>query len=181
MNRALHRALVGCGALFFALACKREAPSGAVPATSAGSAQAAAAPSAAPSAARPWYAGSWAGTYDAGLTPAEAAPGALREWAKDDGKAASGKGTLELTIDDHGLASGQANGPLGAHAVNGSADADTLRLALAPKEVDDLKAFRGAVVVKRDGDVLRGTLRAGSGDGVTLRQANLELRRKPPP
>jgi hypothetical protein len=175
------RALVCCGALLLALACKREAPSGAEPTTSAGATQAATAPSAAASAARPWYAGSWTGTYDAVLVPAEAAPGALREWAKDDGKAASGKGTVELTIDDHGLASGQANGPLGAHAVNGSADADTLRLALAPKETEDLKAFRGAVVVKRDGEVLRGTLRAGSGDGVTLRQANLELRRQSAP
>jgi hypothetical protein len=177
----LTRALVCCGALLIALACKREAPDGAEQRTSAGSAPAATAPSAAPSAARPWYAGSWTGTYDAVLTQAEAAPGALREWAKDDGKAASGKGTLELVIDDHGMARGQANGPLGAHAVNGSADADTLRLALAPKETDDLKAFRGAVVVKRDGEVLRGTLRAGSGDGAMLRQANLELRRQPAP
>jgi hypothetical protein len=165
--------------LILLAACKRETPSAPAEALSGAVSQAAPAPSAAPTAARPWYAGTWSGTYDAVLAKAEAGPGALREWAKDDGKAGAGKGTLELTVDERGLANGQADGALGAHAVSGSADADSLRLSLAPKQAEDTKAFRGAVVVKRDGDVLRGTLRAGSGDGVTLRQANLELRRAP--
>jgi hypothetical protein len=69
---------------------------------------------------------------------------------------------------------------LGAQTVTGNADAETLRLALAPKQADDPKAFRGTVVVKRKAEVLQGTLRAGSGDGTTLRQASLELRRATP-
>lgn len=167
-------------ALLLSFACKREAPE-ASPTDVSSAAAAVAAPSAAASAARPWFAGKWNGTYDAVPNPPAPAPGAPREWSKDDGKSGAGKGTLELSIDDHGIATGRADGALGAQAVSGTADGETLRLALTPTELADLKAFRGAVVFLREGDVLRGTLRAGSGDGATLRRADIELRRQPGP
>jgi hypothetical protein len=165
--------------LLLSAGCQRESSS--TGASTAAVAPAPPASSVAPAKARPWYAGTWSGTYDAVSNQPEPGPGALREWAKDDGQAAIGKGTLELTVDDEGVARGKASGPLGAHAVSGSADSDTLRLVLAPETTADAKSFRGAVVVKREGELLRGTLRAGSGDGATLRRAGLELRRQPPP
>jgi hypothetical protein len=163
-------------------ACKREAASDAASSPdAAASSVAASAPSAAPKTAGPWYVGAWIGNYEAQAGEPDKGPGALREWAKDDGQRAAGKGSLELTIDAQGIASGEAEGALGAHAVSGSADADSLRLALAPKsDTEPVKAFRATAVVKRDGDVLRGTLHAGSGDGITLRRASLELRRAGP-
>jgi hypothetical protein len=168
-------------ALFCLLAsCKRDAPS-ADPASVAPSA-AAPQPSV-PAKEKPasaWYAGTWTGTYDAALNKLEPAPGALREWAKDEGQASTGKGTLKLTVDAGGVATGEADGVLGPQIVTGNADAETLRLSLAPKQMDDLKGFRGTVVVKRNPEVLQGMLRAGSGDGTTLRQASLELRRATP-
>ena len=163
------------------VACKREPASEAAPNASAGASVAAVVPSAAPKPAAPWYAGTWSGNYSASAAEPDTAPGALKDWAKDDGKHAAGQGSLKLTIDEQGLASGDAEGALGAQAVSGSADSDTIRLALAPKAAgDELKAFRATAVVRREGDVLRGTLHAGSGDGVTLRKASVELRRAGP-
>jgi hypothetical protein len=162
-------------------ACKRDAASDAAASANAPAASAASATSAAPKAAGPWYAGAWIGDYDAAASEADKAPGALREWAKDDGKQATGKGSVKVTVDEQGVAQGEADGALGAHAVSGSADADSLRLALSPKgDADPIKGFRAIAVVKREGEVLRGTLHAGSGDGVTLRRALLELRRAAP-
>lgn len=164
-----------------ALACKGQAGSGTSAATSAVASAAASAPAAPPKPELPWYAGTWSGSYTASAGEPDTGPGALREWSKDDGKAAVGPGTLKLVIDEKGVASGDAEGALGAHSINGSADTEMLRLALAPKTAtNELEAFRATAVIKRDGDVLRGTLHAGSGDGKTLRQASLELRRAAP-
>lgn len=139
------------------------------------------APSAsAPPKERPWYAGTWSGSYEAVQQPAEKMPGAVREWAKDDGTAASGKGTLRLTVDDSGQVSGTSEGPLGALAITGVADEDALRLSLAPSGTTDLRAFRGTLVAKSEGDAARGTLKAASGDGHVLRTATAELRRTTP-
>lgn len=166
------RALLGA---LLVLACRRESADGepALPSSGPSAAAASAAPQVP---ARPWYAGAWSGSYEAALNKPEPAPGALRDWAKDDGSTAAGKGTLNLTVDDQGAVSGTADGPLGAQRVSGTVDGEALRLALSPQAAE-LKAFRGTVVAQRDGDVLRGTLRAGSGDGANLRQGPLELRR----
>jgi hypothetical protein len=162
-----------------ALGCKNEPK----PSESSGSAEPA--PSAAPVASvapkkeAPWYAGSWTGSYEAAQNKLDPAPGALREWGKDDGTKGSGKGTLKLSIDEKGVLQGESEGALGSHAVTGTADAETIRITFEPKKPGDLTTFRGTAVVRRDGEAVRGPLKAGSGDGTTLRQANLELRRAP--
>ncbi len=160
-----------------ALGCKKEPqPSGAAASAASSAPLASAAP---PQKVLPWYAGAWTGSYEAAQNKLEPAPGALREWGKDDGSKGSGKGTLKLSIDEQGVLQGESEGALGNHTVTGTADAETIRITFEPKQPGDLTTFRGTAVVRRDGDAVRGPLKAGSGDGTTLRQANLELRRAP--
>jgi len=161
------------------VACKGEPKATEASGSSAQAASAAPVASAPPKKELPWYAGTWTGSYEAAQNKLDPAPGALREWGKDDGSKGSGKGTLKLSIDEQGNLQGEAEGALGTQAVTGTADAETIRISLEPKQPGDLTSFRGTAVVRRDGDAVRGPLKAGSGDGTTLRQANLELRRGP--
>jgi len=163
-----------------ALVACRKAPSSndAVPRASVEPAEAAPVASA-PPVEPPWYVGTWSGGYEATLQPVEKMPGAVREWAKDDGTQASGKGTLTLTVDDSGRVSGASEGPLGALAITGVADENALRLSLAPREEASVGAFRGTLVATSQGDAVRGTLKAASGDGLLLRSGAVELRRSP--
>ena len=162
-----------------ALGCKNEAKPTAGTGSAAPATSAAVASAAPPAKQLPWYAGSWTGSYEAAQNKLDPAPGALREWGKDDGSKGAGKGTLELTIDEQGILQGKSEGALGSHAVTGTADAETIRITFEPKEPGNLSSFRASAVVRREGDAVRGPLKAGSGDGTTLRQANLELRRAP--
>lgn len=159
-----------------AFAC-REAP--APDARSTASAVAAASVPALPSAAavvRPWYEGTWTGSYNASLHRIELELGGVRAWKDDDGKAASGPGSVQLSVSKDGVVSGEAEGPLGPLGVTGSADDGALRLVFAPRG-GELDAFRGAVVAVRKGDSVSGTLRASSGDSLTVRSAAVELTR----
>ena len=152
------------------LACRREE------APPAPSASVVAPPSAAPKP-KPWYEGTWSGSYVAEQLKLPEEPGAVREWKKDDGTASSGKGSVNLSVDAEGRAAGEAEGPLGALAVSGSVDGESLRLAFAPNGSGAATDFRGVLVAAREGDALKGVLRASSGDSLTVRSAQVELRR----
>jgi hypothetical protein len=177
MTRGISRLrLVGALVLVIASSgCRKESAPAAV-----GSALASAVASAPPPKPKPWYQGKWSGKYTAALQPIEPLPGTVREWKLDDGGAASGSGTLELELDERGVASGKAQGPLGALAVNGNVDEETVRLTLEPGAPAGDKDFRGVLVARREGAVLRGTLRASSGDSLTVRVAEVELARVEP-
>jgi len=149
------RLALGAGlALTSALGCKAHAndappsPSSTAAVGAAPSASAALSPAAKPSS-KPWYAGAFAGTYDAKLLPVDVKVGAIREWAKDDGKAKSGPGKLTLQIDEAGIVDGTSEGALGTGHVSGKVEDDTLRLQLLP---NDDSAMRGVLVASRDGD-----------------------------
>lgn len=161
------------------LACQREtapAPTASSAALTAPSASA----SAAPAAPKPWYEGKWSGKYTSALNRIELEAGGVKDWKLDDGGVASGEGKIELAVDAEGVARGKAEGPLGSLAVIGSADEDTLRLSFEPGAPSGDKDFRGMLVAKRDGAALRGTLRASSGDSLTVRVAEVELARAEP-
>lgn len=164
-------------ALAATLACK--APAGdAAPAPSAATSAAApasATPVAAKPSSKPWYAGAFSGAYEAKLQPVDVKVGAIREWAKDDGKAASGAGKLTLQIDDAGIVDGTSEGALGAGHVSGKVEDDTLRLQLLP---NDDSAMRGVLVASRDGDGFKGSIEASSGDSTQVRQAPIELKKQ---
>ena len=124
---------------------------------------------------KPWYSGSFLGSYDAKLAPVEVKVGAVKEWAADDGKAASGPGKLELKIDDAGLVDGTSAGVLGASHASGKVEDDTLRVVLAP---NDTSGFHGVLVATKDGDGFRGSIEASSSDSLRVRQASIELKKQ---
>jgi len=126
--------------------------------------------------AKPWYSGEFQGAYEAKLAPVEVKVGAVREWSKDDGKAASGPGKLELKISDDGSIDGTSEGALGASHASGRIENDTLRVVLSP---DDTKGLRGVLVASKDGDGFKGSIEASTGDSLTVRQAPIELKKKP--
>lgn len=176
MSPRCYSALGWCSLLL--LSCQREpAPSRGASTSSASSA--APSPLAAPSAraaAKPWHEGSWSGNYEAELHQLETERGGVREWKKDDGVLAAGKGTLHVSVDPEGNATGEAEGPLGPLSVSGRVEDDSLALMLAPMGGGP-ELFRGLLVARREQEVLRGTLQVSTGDSLKARKARVELRR----
>ncbi|HYP91003.1 MAG TPA: hypothetical protein VEQ59_22715 [Polyangiaceae bacterium] len=176
MNQRRIIASLACSGVLFALAvvgCK--APS------SDPSPSASAAPAAlerrAPAPAvkeKPWFSGGFSGQYQAKVAAVEVKVGALKEWAKDDGKLSSGPGKLELTIDEAGLVDGTSEGALGAGRVSGRVEGDTLRVQLSP--TDD-SGLHGVLVAPREGDGFKGSIEASSGDSLRVRTASIELKK----
>jgi len=170
----------GWAVLAFAMAaCKTEAPE---PVAGSAAPSAPALATAVPSApARPWYAGSWSGEYSAKPFKVEPGPGAVKEWAKDDGAKASGPGKLTLRIDDAGAVEGQGDGALGPLEASGQVDGDTVRVTLrAGGAAADGAAFFGMLLGSRAGDAIQGRIQASSGDSLTVREARVELKKQNP-
>jgi hypothetical protein len=156
--------------------CKSPA-SGAAPSAKSEPSVAAAVP-ALPSAAaksKPWFAGEFSGQYQAKLAPVEVKTGAVREWASDDGKLASGSGKLSLEVSDDGSVQGASEGALGAGSASGKIEEDTLRVVLSP---NDTTGLHGVLVASRDGDGFKGSIQASSSDSLQVRQATVELKRQ---
>ncbi len=169
--------LAACLALAPASGCKTQA-SDATPRTSSGaSTQASAAPVASVAAAKtkPWFAGGFAGSYDAKLAPVEVTVGAVREWKSDDGKLSSGPGKLSLQVDDDGTVDGSSEGALGADLARGKVEDETLRVVLLPT---DPSGLHGVLVATRDGEGFKGTIQASNSDSLRVRSASVELKRQ---
>src|SRR6187402_2350741 len=174
--RGLVSAAAVSGLLFGLPSCKTS-KSDAAPSPSASAASAArTAPAAAQAPAKPWFVGDFVGQYQARAAKVEIKVGAVKEWAKDDGKLASGPGKLTLRIDDHGQVDGTSEGALGAGQVNGKVEDDTLRVQLSP--ADD-SGLHGVLVASRDGDGFKGSIEASSGDSLQVRSAAIELKKSP--
>lgn len=164
-------------ALFLLLmtACQN-APKGeaSASATPLASVSASAAPAAAPAAQKPWFEGDWQGRFEAALFRIELPSGGVKEWKTDDGKQASGAGELSLTVSADGTVSGSAKGALGELTVSGRFEGDRAALTLVPATPG---GFQGVVLATRDGDTLKGTLNASSGDSLQVRRAEVTLSR----
>jgi hypothetical protein len=138
----------------------------------------------------PWYVGTWQGSFEVGVYRIPEQPGAVRNWAKDDGGVGTGRVSLSVTLDESRTAHGRAEGALGTLSASGELDAETLRLRLTPaaEQTPDAQApdagprFSGFVIATRQGEAFVGNLRASSSDSFTVRSAKLELSKalKPP-
>lgn len=167
-------AFIAGSVLFGIASCKTPAGDPA-PVPSASVAAAVGSAPAAPAArAKPWFAGGFAGQYQAKAAAVEIKVGAVKEWLKDDGALSSGPGKLSLQIDDAGQVDGTSEGALGAGHVSGKVEDDTLRVQLSP--ADDT-GLHGVLVATRDGDGFKGSIEASSGDSLRVRTAAIELKK----
>jgi hypothetical protein len=141
----------------------------------AASVAAASASAAARAPAKPWFAGSFAGQYEAKQSPVDVKAGAVREWKSDDGKLSSGPGKLTIRVADDGLVDGSSEGALGSSRLSGKVEDDTLRVELSPS---DETGLRGVLVASRDGDGFKGSIEASTGDSLRVRQASVELKKQ---
>ncbi len=137
------------------------------------SAQASAGPPPKP---KPWYEGSWSAEYDAThyLIEMEAKEGAIRNWKDDDGKSGSGKGKINLTIDEAGDVSGKLTGALGEMDATGSVEGEVLSVRLTPVD-ESAKITTAFFLADKKGEALEGKLQASSGDSLVVRDAKLKL------
>jgi hypothetical protein len=121
-----------------------------------------------------WFEGAWQGGFQAELFRVELAVGGVKEWKQDDGKKASGAGTLALDVAADGTASGHASGALGELAIVGRVEGDRAALQLASLEAD---GFHGVILATQTAEGMKGTLSASSGDSLQVRQAAVTLTR----
>ena len=170
-------------ALVVVVACagceKSSAPAPPAPSASAPAAPLNVAPAASASAQpNSLFTGEWSGTYQARQYRIEMTKpqGAVKNWAEDTGKEHAGQGKLSLRIAGDDSVSGSSSGPLGELNASGALDGDVLRVRLTPVTATE-RAFSGWLLAKREGEMLKGRLQAGSGDSYTVRDAPVELRR----
>ncbi|MBX3184814.1 MAG: hypothetical protein KF915_19480 [Polyangiaceae bacterium] len=136
---------------------------------------ASAVPSAPPPPPLPWFVGTWSGEYEAKhfLIEMEAKDGAVLHWKRDDGGTYSGKGELELSIDEEGVVFGVLTGPLGEFTATGTLEEELLSVQLMPRPGTQVTS--ALLMGKREGEGFKGTLRASTGDSLTVRQAEVSL------
>jgi hypothetical protein len=124
-------------------------------------------------------AGAWEGKYEAKKGRVDM-PKNIKDDARnaDDGKAASGPGTVELTIAADGEVTGKSHGALGAAGVRGMIDGKMLRASFVPNDPLALRAMTGVLVGIVKGDVIEAELRVAGPDALVVRQANFEIKKK---
>ena len=121
---------------------------------------------------KPWFSGAFSGRYTAERQVVDIKVGAVREWGKDDGKQASGPGTLTLQIDDDGVVDGTTSGPLGSGRASGKVEDETLRVQLTPS---DEAGLHGVLIAQRAGTGFKGAIQASTGNSLQVRQATVDL------
>lgn len=142
----------------------------------------AAAPSAAPKApARPAdpLAGRWEGAYEA-KKGAVSLPPKVKDkgLAGDDGKAASGAGTVEIGVGADGTVMGKIGGALGACTVHGKAEEGVVRAQITPDDPRAPGAMTGVLMGKLEGETIRAEIQVAGPDATVVRQASVTLKRK---
>lgn len=129
-----------------------------------------------------WYVGTWKGDFAAArrastTTTKEGGPGA---WEKDNGQKLSGPGALEIVVDGNGRVSGTLKGALGELGLRGQIDGEELRANLVANSEDPAAIHHGTLILAHESDTLTGRLSAGSGDALTMRQADVALKKATP-
>jgi hypothetical protein len=135
------------------------------------------------SSARPGHphAGRYAGSFEAAKAEVPLDEGvSYPTWTDEDGKAVSGTGKLELTVDDAGAVTGKANGALGALTIAGRVEGDVLSATLRPEDPNAADAMTGTLVGRLDPAGMKGQLRASSRDGNVARKATATLKKSTP-
>jgi hypothetical protein len=129
-------------------------------------------------AARP-LAGTWRGAFEA-KKGSVALPAKVTDkaWAKDDGKAASGAGKVELELKPGGAVAGTITGALGPATLSGHYDETTVRATVVPDDPTAANAMTGVLVgLVREG-AIAAEIRVAGPDATVVREAKAELERK---
>lgn len=123
--------------------------------------------------------GVWEGSYEA-RKGSVGLPTKVRDkgLATDDGKAASGPGTIEIFVLANGDVRGRGKGALGACTFTGRAEDGMVRATLMPDNPRDPEAMTGVLVGVLKGDVIRGEVQAAGPDATVVREAVVELKRR---
>jgi len=125
----------------------------------------------------------FAGSYVAKLGPVDPpADSKEKAWTQDPGTEATGKGTIELSVEGAGPSptaprkvTGDAKGPLGALSISGTFDGHELRANLSPKDQGP-NAMTGFMTLMAEGTTaLKGALRVSNGNARIVREASVEL------
>jgi hypothetical protein len=101
---------------------------------------------------------------------------ALRQ--KDDGKTATGAGTVMLTIEPSGELRGTAKGALGAAALVGKVEDGLIRASVLPDDPKAPDAMTGILVGKLKDGAIQAELRVASPDAILVRESAVELKRR---
>lgn len=119
----------------------------------------------------------WTGKYVAQVGEVNPPANARNKvWQKDPGTANVGDGTVEVSLDEKtGTVKGTATGALGELQLSGELDDTHLRANVAPKDPNAEDAMTGFLVLDREGDTFKGSLRVSDREGVIVREAKVEL------
>src|SRR5262249_32834053 len=96
----------------------------------------------------------------------------------DDGKAASGPGTVEITVTPAGDIHGKVTGAGGPASVTGEGDGTMIPAGVNPGEIHAPNAMTGTLVGPIKGEGVSAALHGGGPDGTVIREASFELKRK---
>jgi hypothetical protein len=126
----------------------------------------------------PWFEGSWQGHYTARVNRVElpepkAQLAAWREAGSNDGN-----GSLKLTIDPQGQLHGESSGALGNARLTGQVEEQRLLLRFRAQD-NETTGFWGTAVLNCEMRVCSGTLKASTGDSLSVRDAHVTLERRP--
>jgi hypothetical protein len=132
------------------------------------------------SATAPGLSGVWEGKYDAKKGEIALPPKVPEKtWKKDDGKTAAGAGSITLTIGPSGEVTGQSTGALGDLDLTGRVEGSIVRASVMPKDPTAPPSMTGVLVGMLKGDVIQADLKAAGPDASIVREAKVELRKKP--
>ncbi|WP_437723244.1 hypothetical protein [Sorangium sp. So ce861] len=132
----------------------------------------------APTGAPAWQ-GTWEGGYDAKkgsvVMPAKVKD-AVRQ--KDDGKQATGPGTVTLTIEPNGELKGTAKGALGDATLVGKVEDGMVRASVFPEDPRAPSAMTGILVGELKENLIAGRIRVTGPDAMLVRESPVELKKK---
>lgn len=185
VTRIASRALAACLAL---TACddagkpeKSPAPKASGSATTAAPASAAA-PTAAPSGtakAERGIEGTWEGSYEAKKLKVSLPPKVKdKALAADDGKKASGPGTIEMTVTAGGEVRGKIKGALGPGSLTGRIDEGEIHVSINADDPRADEAMSGVLQGSLKGDVFEAEIHVSGRDATVVRETKVELKRK---
>jgi hypothetical protein len=123
------------------------------------------------------FVGSWNGTYDA-KKGTVVLPKDVKEKSKDDGKTATGPGTVTLTVAPDGELKGTSNGALGNAKLTGTVEGTMVRASVFPDDPTAPNAMTGVLVGELKGNSIQGVIRVAGPDATLVRESPIELKKK---
>lgn len=96
----------------------------------------------------------------------------------DDGKTASGAGTVSITISQDGEISGKGQGALGDVTIRGKTEDGVIRASIFPDSPSAPSAMTGTLIGTVKERSIAVELRASGPDATIVRESTFELTRK---